>query len=112
MERQNGPVANCEVRIGDTNAFPFANSNRSHGLDQVAQVKILEANQQIQFDWSGNNNNYRAYNNENQQHDSQTVPITGKPKKRFFIKNSKNIFFFVILFYFQKLKVTVPFFPG
>jgi hypothetical protein len=79
MERQNGPVANCEVRIGDTNAFPFANSNRSHGLDQVAQVKILEANQQIQFDWSGNNNNYRAYNNENQQHETQTVPITGKP---------------------------------
>nr|AAY27073.1 Pax2/5/8a [Oikopleura dioica] len=76
MERQNGPVANCEVRIGDTNAFPFANSNRSHGLDQVAQVKILEANQQIQFDWSGNNNNYRAYNNENQQHETQTVPIT------------------------------------
>ena len=79
MDRQTGPVANCEVRIGDTNAFPFANSNRSHGLDQVAQVKILEANQQIQFDWSGNNNNYRAYNNENQQHETQTVPITGKP---------------------------------
>lgn len=76
MERNNGPVANCEVRIGDSNAFPFANSNRAHNIE-VSQVKILEANQAIQFDWSGNNN-YRAYNDENQQQESQTVPISGK----------------------------------
>ncbi|CAG5114026.1 Oidioi.mRNA.OKI2018_I69.chr2.g8108.t1.cds [Oikopleura dioica] len=75
MERNNGPVANCEVRIGDSNAFPFANSNRAHNIE-VSQVKILEANQAIQFDWSGNNNYTRAYNDENQQQESQTVPIS------------------------------------